>query len=279
MGNILRAWARSICRDWLFWAETAFAAWGGGVMVLNGVEACREKNAAFPWDSGAFNCLMIASIVLPVFCSITLGREYGCGGMRNKTTVGHGRGRVYFSALLVSFMAALWFAGVYLLCYLGLFLALAPEAEMSREPGYLLALAVCSLIVLLALAAFFTALAMLIQSQAWGVTIGLAAGFLFVIAGWFASLLLHTPEFLPLYASGTDNLSLPTGEMTINPACPQGAYRSALEFFYNYTLGGMVFQCSSLDAGKPWLIILNAGVTGALATLAGVRGFYRKDLR
>ncbi|MEH2936042.1 hypothetical protein [Acutalibacter sp. JLR.KK004] len=279
MGNILRAWARSICRDWLFWAETAFAAWGGGFMVLNGVEACREKNAAFPWDSGAFNCLMIASIVLPVFCSITLGREYGCGGMRNKTAVGHGRGRVYFSALLVSFMAALWFAGVYLLCYLGLFLALAPEAEMSREPGYLLALAVCSLIVLLALAAFFTALAMLIQSQAWGVTIGLAAGFLFVIAGWFASLLLHTPEFLPLYASGTDNLSLPTGEMTINPACPQGAYRSALEFFYNYTLGGMVFQCSSLDAGKPWLIILNAGVTGALATLAGVRGFYRKDLR
>ncbi len=279
MGNILRAWARSICRDWLFWAETAFAAWGGGVMVLNGVEACREKNAAFPWDSGAFNCLMIASIVLPVFCSITLGREYGCGGMRNKTAVGHGRGRVYFSALLVSFMAALWFAGVYLLCYLGLFLALAPEAEMSREPGYLLALAVCSLIVLLALAAFFTALAMLIQSQAWGVTIGLAAGFLFVIAGWFVSLLLHTPEFLPLYASGTDNLSLPTGEMTINPACPQGAYRSALEFFYNYTLGGMVFQCSSLDAGKPWLIILNAGVTGALATLAGVRGFYRKDLR
>ena len=279
MGNILRAWARSICRDWLFWAETAFAAWGGGVMVLNGVEACREKNAAFPWDSGAFNCLMIASIVLPVFCSITLGREYGCGGMRNKTAVGHGRGRVYFSALLVSFMAALWFAGVYLLCYLGLFLALAPEAELSREPGYLLALAVCSLIVLLALAAFFTALAMLIQSQAWGVTIGLAAGFLFVIAGWFVSLLLHTPEFLPLYASGTDNLSLPTGEMTINPACPQGAYRSALEFFYNYTLGGMVFQCSSLDAGKPWLIILNAGVTGALATLAGVRGFYRKDLR
>lgn len=278
MGNILRAWARSICRDWLFWAETAFAAWGGGVMVLNGVEACREKNAAFPWDSGAFNCLMIASIVLPVFCSITLGREYGCGGMRNKTAVGHGRGRVYFSALLVSFMAALWFAGVYLLCYLGLFLALAPEAEMSREPGYLLALAVCSLIVLLALAAFFTALAMLIQSQAWGVTIGLAAGFLFVIAGWFVSLLLHTPEFLPLYASGTDNLSLPTGEMTINPACPQGAYRSALEFFYNYTLGGMVFQCSSLDAGKPWLIILNAGVTGTLATLAGAWGFHRKNL-
>lgn len=275
MKGMLHAWARGICRDWLFWAETAFAAWAGGFMVLNGVEACRGKGAAFPWDSGAFNCLMIASIVLPVFCSITLGREYGCGGMRNKMAVGHGRGRVYFSALLVSFMAALWFAGVYLLCYLGLFLALAPEAGLSREPGYLLALAVCSLIVLLALAALFTALAMLIQSQAWGVATGLAAGFLFVIAGWLVSLLLHTPEFSPLYAPGSGQL---TGEMTPNPACPQGAYRSALEFFYNYTLGGMVFQCSSLDAGKPWLITLNAGVTGTLATLAGAWGFHRKNL-
>ncbi len=146
---------------------------------------------------------------------------------------------------------------------------------MSREPGYLLALAVCSLIVLLALAALFTALAMLIQSQAWGVATGLAAGFLFVIAGWLVSLLLHTPEFSPLYAPGSGQR---TGEMTPNLACPQGAYRSALEFFYNYTLGGMVFQCSSLDAGKPWLIILNAGVTGTLATLAGAWGFHRKNL-
>lgn len=275
MKNLLHAWARSICQDWLFWTETAFAAWAGGFMVLNGVEACRGKGA-FPWDSGAFNCLLVVAIVLPVFCSITLGREYGCGTLRNKIAVGHRRGTVYASSLLVSLTAALWFAAVYMGCYLGLFLVLAPEAGLSREPGYLLALAVCSLAVLFGLAAFFTALAMLIQSQAWSVALGLVTGFLFLIAGWFVSLLLHTPEFSPLYAPGSGQL---TGEVTPNPACPQGAYRSALEFFYHYTLGGMVFQCSSLDAGKPWQLCLNAGATGALATLAGAWGFHRKNLR
>lgn len=275
MKNLLHAWARSICQDWLFWTETAFAAWAGGFMVLNGVEACRGKGA-FPWDSGAFNCLLVVAIVLPVFCSITLGREYGCGALRNKIAVGHRRGTVYASSLLVSLTAALWFAAVYMGCYLGLFLVLAPEAGLSREPGYLLALAVCSLAVLFGLAAFFTALAMLIQSQAWSVALGLVTGFLFLIAGWFVSLLLHTPEFSPLYAPGSGQL---TGEVTPNPACPQGAYRSALEFFYHYTLGGMVFQCSSLDAGKPWQLCLNAGATGALATLAGAWGFHRKNLR
>lgn len=279
MKGILRAWARGICRDWLFWAETAFAAWGGLYIAWEGMEKSRVKGTAFAWDPGAFNCLMMMSMVLPVFCSIVLGREYGCGTLRNKIAAGHGRGRVYFSALLASFTAALWFAGVYLLCYLGLSLAFAPGAVMSREPGYVLALAGCSLAVLLALAAFFTALAMLVQNRGWGVAVGLVAGFLFVVAGWYISVLLHTPEFSPTYAPGADGLSHFTGEMVPNLACPRGAYRAVLEFGYNYTLGGMVLQCSSLDVGKPWLICLNAVAAGALATLAGARGFCRKDLR
>ena len=82
MKNLLHAWARVICRDWLFLAETAFAAWAGGFMVLDGVEACRRKGVVFAWDSGAFNCLMVVAIVLPVFCSLTLGGEYGCGAIR-----------------------------------------------------------------------------------------------------------------------------------------------------------------------------------------------------
>lgn len=279
MKGILRAWARGLCRDWLFWAETALMAWGGLYIAWEGMGKSQVKGTAFVWDAGAFNCLMVASMVLPVFASITLGREYGCGTMRNKIAAGHGRGRVYFAALAVNITAALRFVGVYLLCYLGLFFAFAPGAGFSREPGYVLALAGCSLVVLLALAAFFTALAMLIQSRGWGVAVGLTVGFLFVVAGWYISMLLHTPEFSPMYAPGADGTAHLTGKMAPNPACPRGAYRAVLEFFYNYTLGGMVSQCSSLGVEKPWLICLNAGATGALCTLIGAWGFSRKDLK
>lgn len=55
-------------------------------------------------------------------------------------------------------------------------------------------------------------------------------------------------------------------------------HRGLLEFLYNYTLGGMVFQCSSLDVGKPWLTILNAAATGALATALGARLFHKKEI-
>jgi len=258
MKNLFRAGWRGIWRDKFFWAC-------GGAMALSGMYllwAGHSSAPDYPWDAGVFDSLLAAAMVVPVFCPVVFGREHSCGTLRNKLCTGRGRLEVYFTFLLLSFWGSLLFMAAYLVPYLGGSLLMG--AGLSREPRYVCVLVVCSVMVLLALTSFFTMLSLLIQNRAWGIAICLALGFVMVVHGSHLRARLTMPESF----AGIININYPTG-----------TYRVALEFLYDCTLGGMVFQCAALGVESPGRVCLSALLWILLPALTGAWLFKRKDLK
>lgn len=257
MKNLLRAGWRGVRRDRVFWGcAGAMALSGLYILYLGALDRFRV------WDAGAFNFLLAEAMVLPVFCPLVFGREYAHGTLRNKLVAGHSRLTVYFSCLALSCGTALLLALSYLVPFMGPSLIMG--AGLSRDPQYVCAVAGCSVLVLLAVTAFFTTLSLLIQDRPWAVAVSLVLGFVMVVSGQYLKAKLGISE---------------EWAATIRVNYPRGAYRAALRFLYDCTPGGMVFQCASLDVGSPGVVCLNAVLTGLASALLGAWGFVRKDLR
>lgn len=60
---------------------------------------------------------------------------------------------------------------------------------------------------------------------------------------------------------------------------PTGDYRAVLQFFYDFTLGGMVLPCSSLEVEAPGAVCGWAELTALGSTGLGAWLFRRAGLR
>ncbi len=262
MKNLLRAGWRGAWRDRVFGGCMGAMALSGLYMLYVGVSTGRVKARDYVWDAGAFNCLLALALVLPIFCPVVLGREHACGTLRNKLIAGHGRLAVYFSQLLLSVWVSLLLAAAYLAPFLGLSFALG--AGLSRDPGYVCILAGCSVLVLLALAAFFTMLSLLVQNRAGAIALCLTLGFIMIAFG----------QYLKAHLGISEEWAAMVGTNY-----PQGSYRALLQALYDCTLGGMVFQCASLGVESPLRVCASAVVTALSCTGLEAWAFTRLDVK
>ena len=147
MANILAAEFHRIRRDPVSWLLAAAALISGLVFGLSGRT---DDVFVFP-----------LFIVQAVFISLSLGREYNDGTLRNKIIAGKTKTAIFLSKLLVSLVASLVFTVLFLLPFVPLALR-----ALSGIPGEaLLWMALDFFLLNLAWAALFTLVSSLISAK------------------------------------------------------------------------------------------------------------------
>lgn len=210
-----------------------------------------------------------------VFASIYIGTDYSCGTIRNKLIVGHKRGSVYFSNLIVTSAGALlmrvlsWiFEAVFGLIVGGKFGMPADRLALLMTVGALSLIAACSV---------FTLIGMVISSKSTGIVVSILTLMTLVIGGAMVMELLNQPELISEYSSASGGGW--TAELVPNPLYITGALRDVLTVINDILPGGQAVQLEMSSPHDPHLMPLySAGVT-AVVTVVGLSVFRKKDLK
>lgn len=170
MNKLLHAGLYQIKRDKLFWISLAGVVISGIVFGISTV------------SGGAFDDMFLVPefVILGIYLSLFIGREYSDGTIRNKIIVGHTKGNIFLSKLILSFMIA----SLMFLIFTTTFTIISCKEVLSKIPFYiLLEVGVGFFLMHLSFAAIFTVVSSLIPSK----TVGAVASMVLIVAMMFAS--------------------------------------------------------------------------------------------
>lgn len=116
MGNLIRTQFYRYRRSGLFWTAVVSSLMFG---YLGGQETAQTYDY-FGYLHGRFNDLVFLPLflILAVFLSAAIGREYSDGTMRNQIIAGTTRTCIFWSQLLCSVLVSLLFSGLFLAAFL-----------------------------------------------------------------------------------------------------------------------------------------------------------------
>ena len=179
MANLLAAEFHRIRRDPVSWLLAAAAVISG---LLFGLSGRTDDVFVFP-----------LFIVQAVFISLSLGREYNDGTLRNKIIAGKTKTAIFLSKLLVSLAASLVFTVLFLLPFVPLALR-----ALSGIPGEaLLWMALDFFLLNLAWAALFTLVSSLISAKGVAGILNLILIFALIASSYELARMLRQPAELP----------------------------------------------------------------------------------
>ena len=210
-----------------------------------------------------------------------IGTEYSDGTIRNKIIVGHKRSAIYLANLITAGAVSLLLCGISFLTTLCFGLPLL--GGFTNDLKVILAIALCTLLLSLALASIFTLIALLCQNKAFTAILCVVFAFIVLLVGGYVIQRLQEPETYDAYvttmgeegagASSTVQKDIP------NPNYLRGTQRQIYQFLADFLPGGQAIQCNSCIVSNPPLlyaysILIILGTTGA-----GLLLFARKDLK
>lgn len=269
--NLFRLW-----KDKIFWIVVTAILVFNLVNVLNGCRQATESMAEFGYtlDHYCYGFLPMFGVFVAAFISLFQGTEYSDGTMRNKLIIGHSHIKVYLANLLTNYIATAiillvgFFVGMVGVPILGWL-----EMETTEVVSYLVA----SLLMAGAWCAIFTLISMLTTNKAYAVVFCLILwlGFTF-LGSYFYNALSHT-EMQSGAVVTMEGIVI--GEPAPNPDYVGGFKRQVYEFLSDFFPSSQAIQMSDLEAAHPIRMMLcSFGIT-VMATLSGVLGFCRKDLK
>lgn len=218
---------------------------------------------------------------LAVFVGIFVGTEYSDGTIRNKLMVGHTRGMIYLSKLIVCAAAAAIIQTLSIVISLAMGELLIGGTTMDAP--HILITTVVSIVIMLALAATLLLFSMSIQSKA----IGSVACLLTVVIMLFASLMIGSGLGEPEYYDSYQCIDTDTGEMISmprekNPRYLTGTKRKVYEFLNNTLPVSQLYQISTYSPDSPenlGLMPLVSCIEIVVMTGAGMLIFRKRNLK
>ncbi|MCI8281013.1 MAG: ABC transporter permease subunit [Lachnospiraceae bacterium] len=281
MRNLMSAaWLR-VRKNKVFWGAMILMAFFAVNSRLDQYVQRKRFGVEATLETSFFDFIMFASILMSVFISLFLGTEYGEGTIRNKIVVGHKRSEIYGSNLLICMMVNLLLVAAYLLPSLALGIPLVGSFRSGF--GAILILFGCSILLLSAYTALYTAVAMVCQSRAVTAVICVLGVFLLLIAGIFIHGRLEAPEYYSPYSiSVADDGGIVMDERQNeepNPECLQGTKRKVYEFFLDFLPGGQTIQITSMSAPHLGMMALYSVLIVSGSTGIGLYAFYKKNIK
>ncbi len=228
-------------------------------------------------DSVLFVGVMGVIFLMAMFVGLFAGTEYSDGTIRNKLIVGHKRGSIYLSKLIVCIAANVIFLVVCIFAAWGL-----GSLLLGTGMGYgeILTKTLMLCVVVISMTALLLLCSMCIQSKSVGsvVCLMLMLGMLFVAA--YVNQRLDAPEYYEGYAFADDE----SGELievppTKNPSYPEGFKRDVYEFLYDFVPCGQILQIGFSGAGNVNLMMLYDMIILIGSTSAGIIIFKKKNLK
>lgn len=266
------------------WKERVFLIAIAGVFTLGAVIPISIKIAEI--RLGVFNSIdpvfgqfaMFIGIVLAIFCSFFVGKEYSDGTIRNKIICGKKRTDIYLANFITCTAVSLMLCIAFFLPYLGIGIPLLGSFHMEKEIVFWLFLTVIFLSI--AFASIYNLIAMLSTSKAVTASVCILLAFLFLYMGFQLKGMLNQPEIIDGTAYDENGVAYQEVEDFPNPEYLQGGERQVVRFLCNLIPGGQVAQCvgrgsvgelSELPVYSLGVILITTGV--------GVFVFRKKDLK
>ncbi len=266
------------------WKERVFLIAIAGVFTLGAVIPISIKIAEI--RLGVFNSIdpvfgqfaMFIGIVLAIFCSFFVGKEYSDGTIRNKIICGKKRTDIYLANFITCTAVSLMLCVAFFLPYLGIGIPLLGSFHMEKEIVFWLFLTVIFLSI--AFASIYNLIAMLSTSKAVTAAVCILLAFLFLYMGFQLKGMLEQPEIIDGTAYDENGVAYQEVEDFPNPEYLQGGERQVVRFLCNLIPGGQVAQCvgrgsvgelSELPVYSLGVILITTGV--------GVFVFRKKDLK
>jgi len=257
MRKLLSANFSRLLKSRLFWSGIAVTmAYTAFLLVMNYREGLSHPGREIAHLNWYFlSQLNVVGLICPVLAASFLGTEYLDGTIRNKLTVGHRRGTVYFANLITLLSAALlmFLAGCAVVLAAGVPMFGWNIAYPERFVWYLLG----GVLMLSSLVSLFTALAMWITHKA-------------------AAMAVCTVLYMLMYLLGNFSriLALENPQMVQN-----GAFLRILTFLYDFLPTGQMLQLSSGIVFHPRLLTVYSLAGIAVTCFSGAVLFARKNIR
>lgn len=271
--NIMRLWKEKV-----FWIVIA-VVFTLGVAIPISIKITEIRLGVFNSIDPVFGQFaMFIGVVLAIFCSFFVGKEYSDGTIRNKIICGKKRVDIYFANFVTCTVVSLMLCAAFFLPYLGIGIPLIGSFNMEKEIVYWLFLTVIFLSI--AFASIFNLISMLSTSKAVTATVCILLTFLFLYMGFQFRGMLNQPEIIDGTAYDENGVAYKEVEDFPNPEYLQGNERQVVQFLFNLMPGGQVAQCVGRGTvgNLSQLPIYSLGVI-LITTGIGVFVFKKKDLK
>lgn len=221
--NILRLWKEKI-----FWIAIALLCALGAIIPVS-IKISEIRFGAFNSIDPVFGQYAIfIGVVLAVFCSFFVGKEYSDGTIRNKIICGKKRADIYLANLAACAMVSLMLFISFFLPYLGIGIPLLGSFHMETEIVFWLFLTVIALSI--AFASIYNLIAMLSTSKAVTASVCILLTFLFLYTGFQLKGMLNQPEIISGITYDENGMAYQEVEDFPYPAYLQGWKRQAVRF-------------------------------------------------
>ncbi|MCM1055796.1 MAG: ABC transporter permease [Bacteroides sp.] len=215
-----------------------------------------------------------------VFIGMFIGREYSDGAVRNKLAVGHGRGSVYLSNLIVCAAADIMGLTAALAVTFGIGVPLIGTSITFSE---FLCCFTVMILAHLALISVFLLAAMLISVKSAQVAVLIVGSFVMLFASAFISSRLAEPEYdsytYVSFHNESGEPTLETVENEKNPYYISGTKRSVYEFFDSFLPVSQLLKAENSDGADLTSSAIYDIIILAAVTEAGVLLFCKKDIK
>lgn len=282
MSRLLRAEFTRLFQSMIYRLGLLFSMGFAGLLVIIRWRDYRQnmelfKSAADAWGDiifgGGFYFIFVTAIVISIF----VGTEYSDGTIRNKVMVGHTRGNIVLSKLIVCAFADLFMLLLYMAAVVGLGYLLFGSIYIPMKEVLLLIGISCFAI--LALTAIYLTFAILIDSKAIAAVVCLVAAIFLSLSSVFIVSKLSEPEYWEAYVVKDESGEVLERPAERNPNYLSGPKREAYEFTLDFLPSGQLFQVMTGTPGK-WRIMFayDCGII-IVMTGIGMALFKRKNLR
>lgn len=275
MSKILSAGFARLWKSKLFYSELFVSCFLSAVASCTQFREVRNWDAIIPLEHALFNCTPFILFFAASFIALFTGSEYSDGTIRNKLIVGHGRFDVYLSefivnsaALLIIFFGQILTAFVLGLPMFGFFTVPVTEILLQLFDAVLM---------IIAMSALFTMLAMLINSKSSSTAICLILVCALFLAGMILQSSLSEPEIRESYLMLSVDGELIMGDPEPNPYYISGVKRQVYQFLFDFIPMGQAIHVADLSFA--WYYSLYSLLLVAITTVPGLFLFRRKDIK
>lgn len=286
MSRLLSAGFTRMFKNKTFWLLTGFMFMLGVLIPAadykSVVKALAQGYAAEAnIKSVFFQYTAFVGFAIAIFTGLFLGEEYNSGAIRNKLIVGHKRRDIYLSGLVLALSAAVIMCLAYIVACCAVGLPLLGGFE-GISAGWVIVIALCTLLMACACGALCTFIAMLCQSKSATAVICLVLMIVLLFTGAFINSRLAEPETFDGYAMYDADIGqiVLQEESQPNPSYVGGTTRVVYEFLNKFLPMGQAIHYSNMELGeRPWEMPLYSLIIIAATTGIGVVLFKKKDIK
>lgn len=258
-----------------FWIGMTFMFAAGIFFPVKRYLDMKQSGSVNSIDNGFWSCALFIGIIMAVFCSLFIGKEYSDGTLRNKIITGQKRTSVYLANFVTSAIVSVVMCGIFFLPYLCIGIPLLGSFEMNIKTVLLFALTV--LLLAMAFSSVFTLISMLNHNKAVTAVLCILLAFGFLLTGSLLNRMLNTPKTISIYTLDENNNPVHSEEP--NPKYLEGLKREFVQTLYDINPGGQVIQCVSLEAVNLSRLPVYSLLIMAITTGAGLFFFKKKELK